>query len=71
MEPKSVTVHVESAQISLSGKTAYQLVTYLEQIASRITSEWPTTSDLALLLFAFQRFANCEQEDGTLILCVR
>jgi hypothetical protein len=51
--------------------TNLELVTYLEQVASRITSEWPTTSELALLLFAFQRFANCEQEDGTLILCVR
>jgi hypothetical protein len=51
--------------------TNLELVTYLEQVASRITSEWPTTSELALLLFAFQRFANCEQEDGTLILCAR
>src|ERR1700747_2004723 len=35
-----------------------------EQGASTITSEWPTTSEVALLLFAFPRFANREQEDG-------
>ena len=29
------------------------------------------TPALALLSFAFQRLANREQEDGTLVLCVR
>ncbi len=36
-----------------------------------ITSGLPTTRELALLWFAFQRLANREQEDGTLVLCVR
>jgi hypothetical protein len=36
-----------------------------------ITSGLPTTLELALLWFAFQRLANREQEDGTLVLCVR
>src|ERR1017187_6708982 len=33
-------------------------------------SGWSKRRELALLWFALQRLANCEQEDGTLVFCV-
>src|SRR5260370_40508942 len=45
---------------------------YPDVSTSRIlTPGWPTTPELALLWFAFQRLANREQEDGTLAFRVR
>jgi hypothetical protein len=42
-----------------------------QPFGNRIKEGLPTTLELALLWFAFQRLANREQEDGTLVLCVR
>ena len=39
--------------------------------AAGIVSGLPTIWEFGLLWFAFQRLANREQEDGTLVLCVR
>jgi hypothetical protein len=42
-----------------------------EKIRNGPVSGWPTIWELALRWFAFQRLANREQEDGTLVFCVR